>query len=65
MSSVAQHCINDLQQPWDLGASSIQFQTKVYTPNKPYFYQSDNRNSANKWQFFTDQQLEDRNSIYL
>jgi hypothetical protein len=65
MSSVAQHCINDLQQPWDLGASSIQFQTKVYTPNKPYFYQSDNRNSANKWQFFTDQELEERNSVYL
>lgn len=65
MSSVAQHCINNLQQPWDLGASSIQFQTKVYTPNKPYFYQADNRNSANKWQFFTDQELEDRNSIYL
>jgi hypothetical protein len=65
MSAVAKHCINDLKQPWDIGASSIQFQTKVYTPNKPFFYQSDNRNSANKWQFFTDQELEDKNSEYL
>jgi hypothetical protein len=37
----------------------------VYTPNKPYFYQADNRDSANKWQGFTDQCLEDRNSVYL
>ena len=65
MSHVAKHCIKDLKQPWDIGASSLQFSTKVYTPNKPYFYQSDNRESANKWQQFTDNCLEDRNSNYL
>jgi hypothetical protein len=65
MSFVAKHCINDLKSPWDVGAASIQFQTRVYTPNKPFFYQSDDRNSANKWQFFTDSALEDRNSPYL
>jgi hypothetical protein len=65
MSQAAKHCIYDLQQPWDVGAASVQFHTKVYTPNKPYFYQADSRQSANKWQFFTDQELEDRNSEYL
>jgi hypothetical protein len=65
MSQIAKHCIKDLKQPWDVGASSLQFSTKVYTPNKPYFYQADNRDSANKWQFFTDNCLEDRDSSYL
>jgi hypothetical protein len=65
MSQIAKHCINDIFQPWDLGASSLQFSTKVYTPNKPYFYQSDDRDSANKWQFFTDSCLEDKDSCYL
>jgi hypothetical protein len=65
MSYAATHCIHNLKQPWDMGAASVQFDTKVYTPNKPYFYQSDNRESANKWQFFTDNALEDKNSPYL
>jgi hypothetical protein len=65
MSDVAKHCIDNLRQPWDVGASQLQFYRRVYTPNKPYFYQSDNRESANKWQFFTDNKLEDKNSIYL
>jgi hypothetical protein len=65
MMQAAIHCIEDLKQPWDMGAASIQFSKRVYTPNKPYFYQSNNRDSANKWQFFTDNQLEDRNSVYL
>jgi hypothetical protein len=65
MSTVAKHCINDLKQPWDVGAASIQFHTKVYTPTTPFFYQADDRNSANKWQHFTDKGLENRNSPYL
>jgi hypothetical protein len=65
MSEIAKHCIHNIKQPWDIGASSLQFYKKVYTPNKPYFYQSDNRESANKWQQFTDNCLEDRNSSYL
>ena len=65
MMHAAIHCIEDLKQPWDIGAASVQFYKKVYTPNKPYFYQADNRDSANKWQGFTDQCLEDRNSVYL
>jgi hypothetical protein len=65
MSAIAKHCIHSIKQPWDVGASSLQFYKRVYTPNKPYFYQSDNRESANKWQQFTDNCLEDRNSSYL
>jgi hypothetical protein len=65
MSAVAKHCINNLQQPWDMGASVLQYHFRVYTPNKPMFYQSDNKESANKWQFFTDGILEDKNSQYL
>lgn len=65
MARAAMHCIEDLKQPWDIGAASVQFQTKVYTPNKPFFFQSDERQSANKWQHFTDVGLEDKNSPYL
>lgn len=65
MSDVAKHCIHNLQQPWDMGAASIQFNFKVYTPNLPFFYQTDNRQSANKWQHFTDKGLVDKNSLYL
>jgi hypothetical protein len=65
MAQAAIHCIEDLKHPWDVGAASVQFHTKVYTPNKPYFYQSDERESANKWQYFTDAGLENRNSPYL
>jgi hypothetical protein len=65
MIRVAKHCIDDLKQPWDMGASALQYHFRVYTPNNPYFYQADNRDSANKWQFFTDNSLEDRHSNYL
>lgn len=65
MSNVAKYCIHQIQQPWDIGAASLQPICRVYTPNKPFFYQSDNRESANKWQHFTDSCLEDRNSPNL
>lgn len=65
MSDIAKYCIHQIKQPWDVGAASLQFQQKVYTPNIPFFYQSDNRDSANKWQFFTDSQLIDKNSSLL
>ena len=65
MSKIAKHSIHHIKKPWDVGAAALQFYKKVYTPNIPYFYQSDNRESANKWQLFTDKSLEDRNSSYL
>lgn len=65
MSGVAKYCIHQMKQPWDVGASAMQYQNKVYTPNIPFFYQSDQRDSANKWQFFTDARLVDKNSSLL
>lgn len=62
MSKIAKHSIHNIKKPWDVGAAALQFYKRVYTPNTPYFYQSDNRESANKWQLFTDKSLEDRNS---
>jgi hypothetical protein len=65
MSNIAKYCIHKLKQPLDVGAASLQFDNKVYTPINPFFYQSDNRDSANKWQHFTDEKLLDKNSPYL
>ena len=65
MSKIAKHSIHHIKKPWDVGAAALQFYKRVYTPNIPYFYQSDNRESANKWQLFTDKSLEDRDSSYL
>lgn len=65
MSNIAKYCIHKLKQPLDVGAASLQFSNRVYTPINPYFYQSDNRDSANKWQHFTDEKLLDKNSPYL
>ena len=65
MSKIAKHSIHNIKKPWDIGAAALQYYKRVYTPNTPYFYQSDNRESSNKWQLFTDKSLEDRNSLYL
>jgi hypothetical protein len=65
MAEVDRHCIYNLKRPWDLGAAGLQQEFKVYTPSKPYFYQADNRDSANKWEMLTDSPLENRNSTNL
>ncbi len=65
MSKIAKHSIHHIRKPWDVGAAALQFYKRVYTPTVPYFYQSDHRESANKWQMFTDKSLEDRNSPHL
>jgi hypothetical protein len=64
MADVGNHCLNVLQQPWDLGTAQIQFYHRVYATNQPLFYQSNNRENANKWQGFTDCGLEDRNTEF-
>jgi len=61
MADVGNHCLHVLHQPWDMGTASIQFSQKVYATNKPLFYQSNDRENANKWQGLTDCSLEDRN----
>jgi len=37
----------------------------VLTPNSPMIYQSDDRESSNKWQRLTDQPLKVRNNLVL
>jgi hypothetical protein len=61
MANVGNHCLHVLHQPWDMGTAHIQFSQKVYATNKPLFYQSNDRENANKWQGLTDCSLEDRN----
>ena len=64
MSNVGKYCLNTLNRPWDIGTAMIQQHFKVYTPNDFMVYQSNNRDSANKWQDLTDKKLENRNSIF-
>ena len=64
MADVGNYCLNVLKQPWDLGTAQIQFYHRVYATNQPLFYQSNDRENANKWQGFTDCGLEDRNTEF-
>jgi len=64
MSEVGKYCLNVLDRPWDLGTAGIQNQFKVYTPNNPLVYQSNDRDSANKWQNLTDRPLQNRNTVF-
>ena len=64
MSNVGKHCLNELNQPWDLGTAALQMHFKVYTPNEPFVYQSNDRQSANKWQSLTDTKLQDRGTVF-
>lgn len=50
--------------PFDVGVSQLQEKFRVLTPNFPVFFQSDERESANKWQFFTDSPIFDRRSMF-
>jgi hypothetical protein len=64
MSEIGKYCLYELNKPWDVGTASIQYKYNVYTPNNPLIYQSNDRESANKWQNLTDRPLENRNSIF-
>ena len=64
MSEVGKYCLYNLSKPWDVGTASIQKDFKVYTPNTPLIYQSDDRESSNKWQNLTDRPLQNRNTVF-
>jgi hypothetical protein len=64
MSEVGKYCLYNLNKPWDLGTAGIQNRFKIYTPNNPLVYQSNDRQSANKWQNLTDRPLEDRKTVF-
>jgi len=65
MANVGKHCLYRMDMPWDLGTAGIQQQFKVYTPNNPLMYQSNDRENANKWQTLTDRPLENKNNFTL
>lgn len=60
MADIGKHCLYTMKLPWDIGTSSLQFQSKVYCTIQPLIYQSNDRENANKWQGLTDHPLEDR-----
>jgi hypothetical protein len=64
MSSVAKSFIYQYNRPWDLGSASLQGHLNVYTPNRPFFYQANERESSNKWEQITVHPLEDRNASF-
>jgi len=64
MSDVGKMCLYQLKKPWDVGTASIQHKHRVYTPNKPVIYQSNDRESANKWQNLTDKPLANTFTIF-
>jgi hypothetical protein len=64
MSNIGKHCLNVLNRPWDMGTAAVQQHFKVYTPNEPVIYQSNESESSNKWQNLTDKGLEDRKAVF-
>jgi len=64
MSEIGKYCLYTLNKPWDVGTAGIQNQFKVYTPNAPLVYQSNDRQSANKWQSLTDKPLANKNTVF-
>lgn len=65
MAHICSHMINEIHQPWDMGAANLQMSYQVYTPKMPMFYQSNDRESANQWEHYTLGGLQDRNSPSL
>ena len=53
ISAVAKEFVYERNTPFDLGCALLQTQNFVATPHKPYFYQADERDSANKWEYLT------------
>jgi hypothetical protein len=60
MADIGRYCLYKINQPWDIGTSSLQFDFKVYAPIQPMIFQSNDRENANKWQCLTDSPLEDK-----
>jgi len=59
--SFAKTIVHRFKKPIDIATASLQEKATVITPNKPFFYQSDEAAGLNKWQYLTDKPLENRN----
>jgi len=53
VSETAKDIVYNHNTPFDLGCAVLQTKNFVVTPHKPYFYQADERDSANKWENLT------------
>jgi len=53
VSETAKDFVYNKNTPFDLGCAWLQTQHMVVAPHKPYFYQADERDSANKWENLT------------
>ena len=61
VSDIAKIFAYRLRTPFDNGCAMIQERFNVLTPNRPFFVQSDNRQSANQWETITAKSLVDKN----
>ena len=50
---IAKEFVYNRRIPFDLGCATIQHRYNVIAPHLPYFYQADERDSANKWENLT------------
>tara|TARA_Y100000034_G_scaffold133303_1_gene198406 strand:+ start:2134 stop:2784 length:651 start_codon:yes stop_codon:yes gene_type:complete len=53
VSETAKDFVYNHNTPFDLGCSILQTKNFVVAPHRPYFYQADERDSANKWENLT------------
>ena len=53
ISETAKEYVYTHNTPFDLGCAWRQTQHMVVSPHRPYFYQADERDSANKWENLT------------
>ena len=53
VSETAKDFVYNHNTPFDLGCAMLQTRNFVVAPHKPYFYQADERDSANKWENLT------------
>jgi len=53
VSETAKKFVYEHNTPFDLGCAMLQTKNFVVAPHKPYFYQADERDSANKWENLT------------
>jgi hypothetical protein len=61
--TASKECLIDKLAPFDIAMSNLLSSYNVLTPIRPYFYQSNNKQSENKWEELTNKSLKiyDRN----
>ena len=57
VEQMTNHCLFEECVPFDLGTAKLQNDFFVITPHKPFFYQSDSRQSTTKWEDLTKRPL--------